>query len=211
MIVTGSAGTITTGTGAAFVTIFASSVIRDNVVTVIDAVNSTRLVDSLLGVRGITQINQDSGIGANQANIVTVAIGAGTGTVPVGVAIMSDAHYTNNTISAANVTRTNVIENILDGSSGIVQINQNSGALNRNLNALGIALGIGSGDAVLITEGNLAAATSGAQYNLSGTLQAGSTISGLRNFSGIGQIAQTAGDGNVAVNSLAIGVVVVNR
>ena len=211
LIVTGSAGTIITGTGAAFVTIFASSVIRENVLTVTDSVNSTRLADSLLGNQGILQINQDSGIGANQANIVAITVAAGAGTVPIGVAILSDAHYSNNTITATNVTRTNVIENILDGSTGIAQINQNSGNLNRGLNALGIAIGFGKGDAVIITEGNLAAASSGAQYNFEGSLQGSNTISGVRNFSGIGQIAQTAGDGNVLVNSLAIGITVINR
>jgi hypothetical protein len=211
LIVTGSAGTIITGTGAAFVTIFASSVISDNVLNVIDSVNSTRLTNSLAGNQGIVQVNQDAGIGANQANIVAITIAAGAGTVPVGVAILSDAHYSNNTINVSNVTRTNVIENILDGSTGIAQINQNSGNLNRNLNALGIAIGFGKGDAVVITEGNLAAATSGATYNVEGPYNASSSISGVRNFSGIGQIAQTAGDGNVAVNSLAIGVTVINK
>jgi hypothetical protein len=164
-----------------------------------------------MGNQGIMQVNQESGIGANQANIVAISVAAGAGTVPIGVAILSDAHYSNNTIFASNVTRTNVIENILDGSAGIAQINQNSGNLNRNLNALGIAIGFGKGDAVVITEGNLAAASSGATFNYEGTIQSSSRIDGVRNFSGIGQIAQTAGDGNVAVNSLAIGVVVINR
>jgi hypothetical protein len=211
LVVSASADKIITGTGAGFVTIFASSVIRDNVVTVFDSVNTTRLENSLMGNQGIMQVNQDSGIGANQANIVAISVAAGAGTVPVGVAILSDAHYSNNTIFASNVTRTNVIENILDGSAGIAQISQNSGNLNRNLNALGIAVGFGKGDAVVITEGNLAAASSGATFNYEGTIQSSSRIDGVRNFSGIGQIAQTAGDGNVAANSLAIGVVVINR
>lgn len=211
LVVTGSAGTIITGTGAAYVTIFANSVIRDYVLSVTDSVNSTRLVDSLAGNQGIVQVNQDSGIGANQANIVAIAVAAGAGTVPVGAAILSESHYENNTIFASNVTRTNVIENILDGSAGIAQINQNSGNLNRNLNALAISIGLGKGEAVLVTEGSLAAAASGVQYSYDGAIQGSNTISGVRNFSGIGQIAQTAGDGNVAVNSLAIGVTVINR
>lgn len=211
VVVTGSADTIMTGTGAAFVTIFASSVIRDNVLSVIGSVNSTHLANSLMGNQGIVQVNQDSGIGANQANIVAIALGAGAGTTPVGVAILSGAHYSNNTIFASNVTRSNVIENILDGSTGIAQINQNSGNLNRNLNALGIAIGFGTGDAVIVTEGNLAAATSGATFTYEGTINSSNRIDGVRNFSGIGQIAQTAGDGNVAVNSLAIGVTVINK
>lgn len=211
LIVTGSADTVMPGKGAAFVTIAASSVISDNVLTVADSVHSTQLVNSLMRNQGIMQVNQDAGIGANQANIVAISVAAGAGTVPVGVAILSDARYTNNTINVANVARTNIIENILDGSSGIAQVNQNSGNLNRSLNAVGIALGIGKGDVVLVTEGNLAATTAGAQFNFEGTIQASGAISGARNFSGIGQIAQIAGDGNVVVNSLAIGVVVVNR
>jgi hypothetical protein len=211
LIVTGSADKIITGSAAGFVTIFASSVIRDNVLTVIDGVNSTNLTNSLMGNQGIVQVNQDSGIGANQANIVAISVAAGAGTTPIGVAILSDAHYSNNTIYASNVTRSSVIENILDGSTGIAQINQNSGNLNRNLNALGIAIGWGTGDAVVITEGNLAAATSGATFTYEGTFKSSSSIDGVRNFSGIGQIAQTAGDGNVAVNSMAIGVTVINK
>jgi hypothetical protein len=202
---------VLTGTGAAFVTIFANSVISDFTLSVTDSVNSTSLTNALAGNSGIVQVNQDAGIGANQQNIVAISVAAGAGTVPVGASILSEARYENNTIFASNVTRTNVIENILDGSAGIAQINQNSGNLNRNLNALGIAIGFGKGDAVVITDGNLAAASSGAQYSYEGTIQGSNTISGVRNFSGIGQIAQTAGDGNVAVNSLAIGVTVINR
>lgn len=211
LIVSASADKILTGTAAGYVTIFANSVIRDFVVSVTESVNSTRLADSLAGNSGIVQLNQDSGIGANQANIVAIAFAAGQGTVPVGAAILSESRYENNTVHASNVSRSNTIENILDGSAGIAQINQNSGNLNRNLNALAIAIGLGKGDAVVVTEGNLAAAASGVQYSYDGTIQGSNTISGVRNFSGIGQIAQTAGDGNVAVNSLAIGVTVINR
>jgi hypothetical protein len=207
----GSDPVIITGTGAAFVTIFANSVISDYTLSVTDSVNSTRISNALAGNQGIVQVNQDAGIGANQQNIVAISVAAGAGTVPVGVSILSEARYTNNTVFASNVTRTNVIENILDGSTGIAQINQNSGNLNRNLNALGIALGFGKGDAVFITDGTLAAASSGATFNYEGTIQSSNTISGVRNFSGIGQIAQTAGDGNVAVNSLAIGITVINK
>jgi hypothetical protein len=202
---------VITGSAAGFVTIFTNSVISDNVLNVIDAVNSTRMTNSLAGNQGIVQVNQDSGIGANQANIVAISVAAGAGTTPIGVAILSEAKYSNNTIYASNVTRSNVIENILDGSTGIAQINQNSGNLNRNLNALGIAIGWGTGDAVVITEGALATASAGATFTYEGTFESSSRIDGVRNFSGIGQISQTAGDGNVAVNSMAIGVTVINK
>jgi len=204
-------GATATGSAAAFVTIVTSSIIRDNVVIDIDNVSRTQLTNSLWGNQGIVQVNQDAGIASNQQNVVAIAIGAGTGTIPVGVGIFNQALNLNNTVTTGNVNRSNVIENILDGSVGIAQINQNSGTLNRNLNALGIAIGLSTGSAVIINEASLAAAASGVQYNVDGPYQASSRISGITNFTGIAQIAQSAGDGNVVSNSLAIGVTVVNR
>jgi len=202
--------TLTTNSGA-FAQGFYNSAIRDNVVVEVDSARGTVLENSLQGTRGIVQINQDSGFGSNQANMVILSIAAGA-TDPVAMASFhGHVEISGNAVTIANVTRANVIQNILDGSVGIAQINQNSGNLNTSVNAVAIAIGLGQGNAVLaLGDGSLSVAKTNNTFNISGPVQQSNVISGVANFTGIAQISQTVGDGNVVANTMTISVSVMN-
>lgn len=199
---------IIAGAGA-FADGIVNQAIYDNVVVDTGTTRGTLLQNSVLNNIGITQINQDAGIGANQANIVLIAITAGAGNSnSISLAsFYGEARESNNSITVSNVNRSNVIQDVLSGSSGIVQINQNSGTLNQNLNAMALAIGFGNGNAaVSLTDAGLSNASSNVQYSADGSIQQSNVISGLSNFHGIAQINQTAGDGNIVRNTMVIGV-----
>jgi len=189
-----------------------NSSIRDNVVVDGYSTRATLLENSVMGNIGVVQINQDAGIGANQANMVSIAVAAGANPV-YGATFNGEAIFTGNDITVGNVTRTNTINNILSGSAGIVQINQNTGSLNVNLNYLGLALALGTGQysvGVAVTDTGLARVATNNTITLDGPVNQTNVISGVYNFTGIGQINQTVGDGNVAANVMTINVTVMN-
>jgi hypothetical protein len=201
-ILTASAGAFSAG-------VYSSSV-HDNVVVDIGTTSGVVLQNAIFANLGIVQVNQDAGNASNQANMILIAIGAGGSVADSGLHLQIS--HANNTVHSGNVTRTNTIQNILDGSAGIVQINQNAGNTNVGLNFLGIALGLSKGEAaVVLSDTTLGATSTNNKYTVEGTLQQSNTISGLSNFTGIAQIAQTNGDGNVAANTMSIGIVVLNK
>lgn len=199
-----------TASSAAFATGVFNSSIRDNVVVDIDNTSATQLKDSVTANLGIVQINQDAGVGSNQANMVLIAIAAGANPV-TGASFFGEAKFLDNTIYVSGATRTNTIQNILAGSAGIVQINQNAGNLNVNLNFLGLALGLGTGNhAVHLSDSHLSHVASNNQITLNGPITQTNVIEGLSNFSGILQISQVNGDANVAANTMSINFTVIN-
>jgi hypothetical protein len=202
--------TIITLSAGAFGTAFYNSSIRDNVIVDLGTTSATTIQDSIFNNIGIVQVNQDAGTASNQANIVQIVVASGAA-IADSLLVVEVAHE-NNTVHSGNVTRTNTIHNVLDGSAGIVQINQNTGNTNTGVNALVIALGLAKGDvAISVSDAALYKTASGNQYTVEGTLTQTNTISGLSNFTGIAQIAQNNGDGNVAANTMSIGIVVLNK
>jgi hypothetical protein len=202
--------TLITLSAGAFGTTFYNSSIRDNVIVDIGTTRATTIQDSIFNNLGIVQVNQDAGTASNQANIVQIVVASGAA-IADSLLVLEVAHE-NNIVHSGDVTRTNTISNILDGSAGIVQINQNTGNTNTNVNALVIALGLAKGDvAISMSDAALNKTASGNQYTVEGTLTQTNTISGLTNFTGIAQIAQNNGDGNVAANTMSIGIVVLNK
>jgi hypothetical protein len=199
-----------TASAGAFATGVYSSSVHDNVIIDVGTTSGATLQNSVFANLGIVQINQDAGNASNQANMILIAIGAGGSIADSGLHLQIS--HANNTVHSGNTSRTNTIQNILDGSAGIVQINQNSGNANAGLNFLGIALGLTKGEAaVSLSDTTLGATATNNKYTVEGTLQQSNTISGLSNFTGIAQIAQTNGDGNVAANTMSIGIVVLNK
>jgi hypothetical protein len=196
---------------AAFANGVYNSSIRGN--TIVDQI-STRgavLQDSIQGNIGIVQFNQDVGVATNQANMISIAIAAGANNAVVGTSFHGEHIFTDNNITIGNITRTATIANVLNNSSGVVQINQNVGNANVNLNFFGLALGLANGQhAVTVNEGGLSTVATNNSLTINGPVNQTVTISGIYNFSGIAQINQTAGDGNVANNVLAVNVTVLN-
>lgn len=201
---------LVTISAGAFATGVYNSSIRDNVITDVGTTSTATIQDSIFANRGIVQVNQDAGQASNQANMVLIVVGSGAA-IADSLLVVEVAHV-NNTVHSGNVTRTNTISNILDGSAGIVQINQNTGNTNTNLNFLGMALGLAKGDtAISMSDAALRMTGTGNQYTVEGTLTQSNTISGVSNFTGIAQIAQSNGDGNIVANTMSIGIVVLNK
>lgn len=202
VLITLSAGAFGTG--------FYNSSIRDNVIVDVGSTSTATIQNAIFANRGIVQVNQDAGQASNQANMVLIVVGSGAA-IADSLLVLEVAHE-NNIVHSGNVTRTNTIQNILDGSAGIVQVNQNTGNTNTNVNFLAIALGLAAGDtAISMSDAALRKTATGNQYTVEGTLSQSNTISGLTNYSGIAQIAQSNGDGNVAANTMSIGIVVLNK
>ncbi len=202
-----------TGNSGAFATGVFNSSIRDNVVNLTDPrVVATQLFDSVLNNRGIVQINQDAGIASNQTNLVLITASAGGTEAIADASFHAQLETTGHAINlAGGITRSNTIQNALNGSAGIAQISQNSGTLNVNLNALVIGLGIGTGNgAASMADSSLSAVASNIQFTATGPITQTNTISGITNFTGIAQITQSVGDANIASNVLTLSVTVLN-
>jgi hypothetical protein len=203
-----------TGNLAAESTSVYSSVIRDNVIDESFSTRGAELVDSLHGNSGIVQVNQDVGSASNQLNLVAISISVGSATSEAlaDTSLFASAVLTGNTVTVGNATRTATISNILEGSRGIAQVNQNNGSLNLNLNLLAISLAYGPGTgAVSLGENALSATSSGNTFNITGPVTQTNTIANLGNMTGLAQINQTLGDGNVGYNAMSVSLTVVNQ
>ena len=190
----------------------ASEVVRDNVVVDIGANRGTTLDSSGVGTRGIIQINQDAGAAANQANMLLLTLGAGAGNVFQDANIYAAQSITGNTLTLEGGQRINLIQNSFNNAQGYLQVNQNSGNLNAQLNVGSVNLGAGLGNAfAVLNDTTLGSVVSNNTYNTANTTSKADVINGgFDGFRGVAQISQSSGDGNAVVNSVAISVTVLN-
>lgn len=190
----------------------ANQVIRDNVVVDIGGVRRTLIESSGADTRGIVQINQDVGAASNQANMLLLTLGAGAGNTFQDSNTYAARAVTGNTLTVEGGQRINLIQNSFNNAQGYVQINQNSGNLNAQLNIgnVSLAAGLGNGFAML-NDTSLAGVVVNNTYNTTDTTTKADVINGgFDGFRGVAQITQASGDGNAIGNSVAIGVTVLN-
>lgn len=96
---------------------------------------------ALTGSRGIVSINQASGSGSAQANLVSLGLGSGSDAslVSGNELLMSYAQTVINPVTPEYGERSDVISgNAFSGSHGLVQVNQSAGSANRVLNTMAI-------------------------------------------------------------------------
>jgi hypothetical protein len=161
--------------------------------------------------QGIMALNQDASIGgASQANIVVVAISNGLNAAAV-ARLLADQTYAQEAPPAGasmpeipSIAALAIVDSY-KGGSGIAQINQSAGVGNVQRNATIIAAALGGGDASAVTEADLASMGS---INRSASPTPGArglaTVTGsFTDFSGIVQVNQTIGTGNLVSNTVS--------
>ncbi|VVD83763.1 hypothetical protein [Pandoraea fibrosis] len=151
-----------------------------------------------VGVTGALGVNQAAGVNNAQANSALIANGGG---LTVGASSTNQQALVTSTTGAASAA---IQGNAFSGTSGLTQVNQASGAGNLQRNATVIVTGDASGVASVSDTALSAAISKGGpagRDNLNDQFRTAS-ISGdaFRGASGVVQVNQSAGIGNVTAN-----------
>lgn len=151
-----------------------------------------------VGVSGALGVNQAAGVNNAQANSALIANG---GSVTAGASSTNQQALVTTTTGAASAA---IQGNAFSGTSGLTQVNQTSGAGNLQRNATVIVTGDASGVASVSDTALSAAISKGGPAganNLNDQFRTAS-ISGdaFRGVSGVLQVNQSAGIGNVTAN-----------
>ncbi|WP_353191767.1 hypothetical protein [Pandoraea pnomenusa] len=151
-----------------------------------------------VGVTGALGVNQAAGTNNAQANSAVIANG---GSVTAGATSTNQQALVTSTTGAASAA---IQGNAFSGTSGLTQVNQTSGAGNLQRNATVIVTGDASGVASVSDTALSAAISKGGpagRDNLNDQFRTAS-ISGdaFRGASGVVQVNQSAGIGNVTAN-----------
>ncbi|VVE87967.1 hypothetical protein [Pandoraea bronchicola] len=151
-----------------------------------------------VGVTGALGVNQAAGVNNAQANSAVIANGGG---LTAGASSTNQQALVTSTTGAASAA---IQGNAFSGTSGLTQVNQASGAGNLQRNATVIVTGDASGVASVSDTALSAAISKGGpagRNNLNDQYRTAS-ISGdaFRGASGVVQVNQSAGIGNVTAN-----------
>jgi hypothetical protein len=174
------------------------------------------LNDSVQGNEGIVNVNQDVGNMVNQGNMLAFARTEFTD----GVSLMvSDAEAEIDQLNTDNVVRQEellpegpifldpdheaIIENSITDNNGVVGVNQNAGNANNQTNA--VAMVIGAGNSVVLTEAALGQETSGNKITGIETVKIDLLSASVSNNSGVVSVNQSVGNMNNQGSSIAFG------
>lgn len=165
------------------------------------------IINSINGNTGITSVNQSSGNNNNQGTVISFGLDASTPPPPPGPGpdpadpnggfaesqVAGSQYIANNIIRTVNIVfRDALLVNSVNGNTGITAVNQASGNVNNQSNAISIAVSLRAGvslsDAAL---GQFVTGNSSIESDVSKSTQALSSIS--RN-TGITQVNQSAGN-----------------
>ncbi|ODP30672.1 hypothetical protein [Pandoraea sp. ISTKB] len=151
-----------------------------------------------VGVSGALGVNQAAGVNNAQANSALIANG---GSVTTGMSSTNQQALVTTTTGAASAA---IQGNAFSGTSGLTQVNQASGAGNLQRNATVIVTGDASGVASVSDTALSAAISKGGpagHHNLNDQFRTASISSdAFRGASGVLQVNQSAGIGNVTAN-----------
>jgi hypothetical protein len=162
------------------------------------------IIDSVTGNDGITTVNQAGGNMNNQGMALAVAIDKEDPTdpdAPDGFAeaqvAVDQENFSNLVESIQIIFRDALISNSINTNTGITGVNQATGNINNQANAVSIAVSLSGG--VALSEGLLGQETSGNE-NLEFDIFKTATISGsISGNTGVTQVNQSAGNlGNQA-------------
>jgi hypothetical protein len=165
--------------------------------------------DSINRNSGIVGVNQDVGNMVNQGNVVAVALTVSPSSVTNSQAEADQVNVRNNVIHLENFSRDRfdrsaTIENSIDGNTGVVGVNQNSGNMNNQLNKL--ALAIGPGSKVALSEAALGQVNTDNRVTEVATNRFDRITNSINNNSGIVGVNQSSGNMNnqASVVSMAV-------
>jgi len=175
------------------------------------------LTDSVQANEGIVGVNQDVGNMVNQANILAFAR---TEFTTEGSRIVSDAEAEIDQLNELNIVRqeellpelddifddpdhASTISNSITDNNGIVGVNQNSGNMNNQTNA--VALVIGEGNATVLTEAALG--QENAQNTVVGieTVKIDTITDSINGNNGVVSVNQSVGNMNNQGSAIAFG------
>ncbi len=152
------------------------------------------------GATGVVAINESAGLDNAQANQGVFT----NGQVPLNLIGSSQSADTNAKTAAAKST---IGSNAFSNTSGLIEVNQSAGVGNLQRNSA--LIGSAPVEAEIVADGVLAVTTAkGGGLGKSGNNHDAREVSigtdALKNVSGIVQINQTAGSGNVSSNSFVL-------
>jgi hypothetical protein len=165
----------------------------------IPSVSTSQIHQSLNDNQGIVSVNQSSGGLNNQSNLRTIGLGADVGFLEGHSSV--NAKLDGNSLSIPETTRTDIISESVKGNAGIIGINQAAGYGNNQSNVFAMSLG----GAVALSETELTAVSTNNDYKaeLPGN-RLDSISDSFSNTHGVVQVTQSAGDGNILGNRMAI-------
>jgi hypothetical protein len=162
--------------------------------------NASVAPDAALGVTGAFTVNETAGVDNAQSNQLTITAGSAVGNVSL------DAQRANHP-AVVTAARASIGARAFSNASGAVMVNQSAGAGNIQSNSalLGTAaIGVEAvSDAVL----SAAAATNGGRgrpAEAQGVREVRIGTAAFANATGLVQVNQTAGAGNVTANSFVL-------
>ena len=161
--------------------------------------------NALSQVHGVVNVNMASGDGNAQANAAAIALGMGNGEAAAKVhavqsGVMSQA-------AGPGSATASITDNAFANASGLISINQASGAANIQANGIAIALGVKGkvvADSTLAATLSGAGPTAGPGGSSKGTREVSVSNTAFQGASGVIQVNQSAGVGNVTANSFAL-------
>jgi hypothetical protein len=158
--------------------------------------------------QGIQGINQSAGDLDSQANVISIAAGAGGTALSVAVEQVSQGNRARVVDSGP---RQAVIDNSFNGASGIAAVNQSAGLMNQQANVIVVALGLAIDPATQAVSDQALGRIGGAADNAvaeEGTIGPVETrIAGSFNgFNGIAVVSQTTGALNQTANVVGVSV-----
>lgn len=193
--------------GERFGQVVAAQTARDNLVVTLDADQRTRITRSFIANRGILDVNQEAGAINSQANIRVIAVNQAK--LPIEhLSLFRAAVAVGNTIRSRGGSRANAILNSFTDTAGIVGVNQATGAVNQQINALVFGIGQGSGAAfIALADTALGVVSTDNVFDSDPTIPLTNEVTGsFTRFRGFAQLNQASGDGNVMGNMLGVSV-----
>lgn len=175
-----------------------------------------RIEESINRNAGIVGVNQDVGNMVNQANVVAAALTASRSSITNSQAeadqVNTDNHSTQLERLRLNADRQIIsdpdrsatIQDSISGNSGVVGVNQNSGNMNNQLNK--VALAVGPGSHVALSEAALGQVNAGNSVTEIETFRFNTINGSVNNNDGIVGVNQSSGNMNnqASVVSMAV-------
>ena len=177
-----------------------------------DGIHGAIVTGSANGSQGIMALNQDAGPGgATQANVVVIALSNGPNAAAIARLLAEQVYSEEGTSNLPPITglaglAALAIVDSYKGGSGIAQVNQSAGQGNVQRNATLIAAALGGSDAFALSEADLSAlgAINRTIGPMSGQRGIASVSGSFTDFTGIVQVNQTIGTGNIVANTVSI-------
>lgn len=184
--------------GASSAQVILTQSIVGNELLDINGLHRNAITDSFNDSAGVISVNQNSGSIVNQANIRAIAVGkAGL----AGAQIAATFEIRDNKLAFVGGERENRLIHSFNNTTGIVGVNQSAGNMNNQANIAAIAIGVGPLDDGFfpLVDASLSVVKSHNDENLDSTIPRRNVRSdSFNNFTGIAQVNQNAGDGNIS-------------